>query len=49
MTDITVITAITGGYDTLLEQTPYPGVEYLAFTDNPVDTDSWSVWPEPYI
>lgn len=39
--DITVVTAITGGKDTLKPQPEYPGVEYVAFVDTNVISDQW--------
>lgn len=41
--DITVVTAITGGKDTLKEQPQYPGVEYVAFTDKDLKDSQWKV------
>lgn len=38
--DLTVITSITGGKDTLKDQPTYPGVQYLAFTDQ--KSDFWT-------
>lgn len=39
--DITVVTAITGGKDTLKRQPDYPGVEYVAFVDGDVKDSQW--------
>ena len=39
--DITVVTAITGGKDTLKAQPEYPGVEYVAFLDEDVKDSQW--------
>lgn len=39
--DITVITAIAGGKDKLKEQPAYPGVEYVAFVDDDVKSETW--------
>lgn len=41
--DITVITAITGGKDTLKPQPDYPGVEYVAFMDQDIKDPQWKV------
>lgn len=41
--DITVMTSITGGKDKLKEQPEYPGVKYIAFTDEEVDSDTWEI------
>lgn len=43
--DITVVTAITGGKDTLTKQSEYPGVEYVAFLDEDVKDSQWQVRP----
>lgn len=39
--DITVVTAITGGKDTLKPQPEYKGVEYVAFVDDETKSDQW--------
>lgn len=39
--DISVITAITGGKDNLLNQPEYKGVEYVAFTDTDIKSEQW--------
>lgn len=39
--DITVVTAITGGKDTLKPQPEYKGVEYVAFLDEDVKDSQW--------
>jgi hypothetical protein len=36
-----IYTAVFGGYDTLKEPTPLPGVEYLCFTDQPQRAGVW--------
>lgn len=41
--DITVVTAITGGKDTLKPQPEYKGVEYVAFMDEDVKDSQWKV------
>jgi glycosyltransferase involved in cell wall biosynthesis len=41
--DITVVTAITGGRDELKEQPQYPGVQYVAFTDEDLKDEQWEV------
>ncbi len=39
--DITVVTAITGGKDTLKPQPEYKGVEYVAFVEGDVKDSQW--------
>ena len=39
--DITVVTAITGGKDTLKPQPEYKGVEYVAFVEDGVKDSQW--------
>jgi len=39
--DISVITAITGGKDTLKPQPEYEGVEYVAFVENDLKDSQW--------
>ena len=41
--DITVVTAITGGKDTLKKQNEYKGVEYVAFSDEDIKDSQWKV------
>jgi len=41
--EITVMTAITGGKDDLMEQPDYKGVEYVAFLDRDVKDSQWKI------
>ena len=44
MTEVTVFTAITGGYDTLRPpQAPMPNVRYVCFSDQPIDIATWEI------
>jgi hypothetical protein len=38
-----IYTAVMGGYDDLLPHPEIPGVEFIAFTDRPVESDHWDV------
>lgn len=42
---ITVVTAITGGKDTLKRQPDYPGVEYVAFVEGGLKDNQWKTLP----
>jgi hypothetical protein len=44
MSDMIVYTAIFGGRDELVDQVPYPDVQYICFTDDPeMKSDIWDI------
>ena len=44
---VAIYTAIFGSYDSLREQPPLKGVDYICFTDNDFSSDSWTVIHSP--
>ena len=40
---IVVYTAIFGGYDDLIPQPKFEGVDFICFTDRPIQSDIWDV------
>jgi hypothetical protein len=42
---VAIYTAVLGGYDRLLEQPPVDGVDFVAFTDEPFESETWDVRP----
>lgn len=43
MNRIAVYTAVFGGYEGLIPQPPFDGVDYICFADSPVRSRSWEV------